>query len=88
VVEALYLAPRSEPVDMREVIDLLDPLAGAVGVNSDERARIVTVLEECRWNRSQAAARLAWSRMTLYRKMVKYRIASPRRQVLRAEGNA
>jgi DNA-binding NtrC family response regulator len=44
-----------------------------------ERERVLTALMTTRWNRSRAAESLRWSRMTLYRKMAKYSIASPNR---------
>ena len=41
----------------------------------DERSRILRALEECRWNRTEAAARLKASRTTLWRKMKKLGLA-------------
>jgi transcriptional regulator with PAS, ATPase and Fis domain len=40
----------------------------------DERARVLSALMETNWRRTEAAQRLRWSRMTLYRKMVKYNL--------------
>jgi DNA-binding NtrC family response regulator len=40
-----------------------------------ERDRMVAVLSATQWNKSRAARQLNWSRMTLYRKMMKYDIA-------------
>jgi two-component system response regulator HydG len=34
-------------------------------------------LEECSWNKKEAARRLGISRNTLYRKLKKYQISSP-----------
>jgi transcriptional regulator with PAS, ATPase and Fis domain len=42
---------------------------------TDEKKQILTVLLETKWNKSSAAQKLNWSRMTLYRKMTKYNIA-------------
>lgn len=42
---------------------------------SVEYARLLYVLRESKWNKSKAAAKMHWSRMTLYRKMAKYHIA-------------
>jgi DNA-binding NtrC family response regulator len=39
--------------------------------------RLLAALEEMDWNKSKAATKLRWSRMTLYRKMAKYHIAGP-----------
>jgi transcriptional regulator with PAS, ATPase and Fis domain len=39
---------------------------------SREADRLMDVLQATRWNKSEAAKRLHWSRMTLYRKIAKY----------------
>jgi transcriptional regulator with PAS, ATPase and Fis domain len=39
-----------------------------------EPDRLLEVLQATRWNKSQAARRLQWSRMTLYRKIAKYHL--------------
>ena len=44
------------------------------GVPAGERERLLRALLATNWNKSQAAAQLQWSRMTLYRKMAKYRL--------------
>ncbi len=41
-----------------------------------ESERLLAALSCHNWNRSKAAQELHWSRMTLYRKMVKYQLAS------------
>ena len=46
---------------------------------SDERRRIIAALLKTNWNKSSAAKKLSWSRMTLYRKMTKYNIVENRR---------
>jgi transcriptional regulator with PAS, ATPase and Fis domain len=48
---------------------------------SDERKRILAALLETNWNKSTAAAKLKWSRMTLYRKMHNYHIVENRKPV-------
>jgi DNA-binding NtrC family response regulator len=45
---------------------------------SDERKRIISALLETKWNKSNAAKKLDWSRMTLYRKMAKLKIVEKR----------
>jgi transcriptional regulator of acetoin/glycerol metabolism len=49
-------------------------VAGHGAANDDEPSRIIEALEHCHWNRSQAASRLQWSRMTLWRKMKRLHI--------------
>ncbi len=44
-----------------------------------ERWQIVSTLRETNWNKSNAAQKLKWSRMTLYRKMAKYNITEKRK---------
>lgn len=44
----------------------------------DERRQIVAALLKTHWNKSAAAQKLSWSRMTLYRKMAKYNIIENR----------
>jgi transcriptional regulator of acetoin/glycerol metabolism len=41
-----------------------------------ERKALLAVLQATNWNKTEAAQRLNWSRMTLYRKMAKYKIAA------------
>jgi DNA-binding NtrC family response regulator len=52
---------------------------------SQERTRILAALLETNWNKSSAAVKLNWSRMTLYRKMAKYRIVQNRQPACRLE---
>ncbi len=46
----------------------------------NELASLLSALSACEWNKSKAAERLRWSRMTLYRKMAKYKLSSPGEQ--------
>jgi len=41
-----------------------------------ERDRVLSTLFTCNWNKSKAAQKLHWSRMTLYRKMAKFHITT------------
>ncbi|HZE79594.1 MAG TPA: sigma 54-interacting transcriptional regulator, partial [Candidatus Polarisedimenticolia bacterium] len=56
------------PSHMKNVVRSSTPKYG------DERSRIVGALTSADWNRNRAAEILCCSRMTLYRKMVKYSI--------------
>jgi DNA-binding NtrC family response regulator len=44
------------------------------GLPESERNQLLSALFSTNWNKSKAAEKLRWSRMTLYRKMAKYRI--------------
>jgi two-component system response regulator HydG/two-component system response regulator AtoC len=48
--------------------------------STDEKASILSALFSTKWNKSKAAQRLHWSRMTLYRKLARYHIISSRDQ--------
>jgi len=49
-------------------------LKGSSSPARTERERILATLRDTRWNKSETAQKLRWSRMTLYRKMAKYQI--------------
>ncbi len=48
------------------------------GCSTDEKASILSALFSTKWNKSKAAQKLHWSRMTLYRKLARYHIGSSR----------
>lgn len=45
-------------------------------LSGGEKEQLLRALASCNWNKSRVAARLKWSRMTVYRKMAKYKISS------------
>ena len=47
-------------------------MTSTAGLPPSEQERLVSALWATDWNKSKAARQLHWSRMTLYRKMVKY----------------
>jgi len=78
VIEAAFI---NRPRYLIEVDDLPEAYcrfaAKAVYKESsqdNERDRVLTALLSTNWNKSKAAKKLHWSRMTLYRKMEKYHI--------------
>jgi transcriptional regulator with PAS, ATPase and Fis domain len=79
LLEATYI---NLPSQHRDFIDLPKPIKKRIKVPefyaSDERKRIVFTLLETNWNKSTAAQKLNWSRMTLYRKISKYNIVEKR----------
>jgi DNA-binding NtrC family response regulator len=75
--EAVYV---NQPEDLISPADLPDGFKRRLMLTSTgtERDRVLAALVSTRWNKSQAAKKLNWSRLTLYRKMERYRItASP-----------
>jgi DNA-binding NtrC family response regulator len=64
------------PAPFRRQMDALQAQSAAT---PDERRQVVSALIAADWNKSRAAQRLKWSRMTLYRKIEKYRIVQDRR---------
>jgi DNA-binding NtrC family response regulator len=79
LLEAIYINLPSRPV---AYLDLPEPIEKQLKLSAsfsrDERKRIVSALLETNWNKSTAAQRLNWSRMTLYRKLEKYNIIEKR----------
>jgi DNA-binding NtrC family response regulator len=80
LLEAIYI---NLPSRHRDFIDLPNTIRKQIKLPefyaSDERKRIVSALLEANWNKSTAAEKLNWSRMTLYRKIAKYNIVERRR---------
>jgi len=75
MVESLFLrdlpetiAPEQLPAHMREAIHQ------APTASRQEREALLAALVVSKWNKSEAAKRLHWSRMTLYRKIAKHQI--------------
>jgi len=74
-LESLLILASASGEDLGRVLARRDaPGAGFIG---DERARILRVLDEHRWNRQRAAAALGISRVTLWRRMERHGIRDP-----------
>ena len=74
VIESAF---SSRPAGRIAWIDLPDWLRRRLGESAPaagEQERIISALAATNWNKSKAAEKLQWSRMTLYRKMAKYQI--------------
>jgi DNA-binding NtrC family response regulator len=75
VLESIFLACEGGVAKSRDLPAELRTLQkGGDMLCDSERERLVEALCSSEWNKSRAAERLHWSRMTLYRKMAKYRI--------------
>jgi DNA-binding NtrC family response regulator len=75
VIEAAFinLSPESTAVELPALFR--EPIGRKNEIGVPELDRILGALSETHWNKSQAAEKLHWSRMTLYRKMLRYRIS-------------
>ena len=79
LLEATYI---NKPCGTISVMDLprlfIKRVQDSEKLPLDERRQIVSALLETNWNKSTAAQKLSWSRMTLYRKISKYNIVEKR----------
>jgi DNA-binding NtrC family response regulator len=84
LLEAAYI---NLPSRKLSYIDLPKPIYKQLkmtqATSKDERKKIIATLLETNWNKSTAAQKLNWSRMTLYRKIEKYNIVQKRSSVNR-----
>ena len=75
VMEIAFL---NAPPDAKTIAGLHDVLTdlggGSEGPVADEREQLLSALVATRWNISEAARRLQWSRMTIYRRLAKYEL--------------
>ncbi|MGH7772515.1 MAG: helix-turn-helix domain-containing protein [Candidatus Binatia bacterium] len=76
--EAIFI---NQPSRMISVHDLPTPfqrlLRDSEGLSQNEHDRLLSALLSTKWNVSDAARKLHWSRMTIYRKIEKYHIKKP-----------
>lgn len=77
LLEATYVNLSSRRISLS---DLPEQFRRRIGEATDtprsEPALLLSTLMSTNWNKIKAARKLHWSRMTLYRKMAKYRIFS------------
>jgi len=74
-LESLLVLAQASGMTLVDLLAAGDP--GTGGFVVDERARILRVLDEHRWNRQRAAAALGISRVTLWRRMERHGIRDP-----------
>jgi DNA-binding NtrC family response regulator len=84
VLEVIAIASPAGRLSLRDLPPELWPKLRAAApaaapqpaAEPSERDRLLSTLSLTNWNKSRAAAQLRWSRMTLYRKLAKYGIAT------------
>ena len=75
LIEAVAVEKYTGEIGSRDLPEWFTALVCGSSAPPAERDRIMDALESSRWNKSKAASRLRWSRMTLYRKMAQYSIS-------------
>lgn len=77
LLEATFVNLPSRKIDFADLPKVFQrKLERTEGLPESERDRLLSALLTTNWNKSKAARKLHWSRMTLYRKMAKYCITS------------
>jgi DNA-binding NtrC family response regulator len=75
MVEALFVSPPAHRVGVADLPESFRQRLGRVSsLSGADRRRLVEALFAANWNKSQAAAMLHVSRMTVYRKIAKYSV--------------
>jgi DNA-binding NtrC family response regulator len=75
LVEAVFTRLRSRHISLADLPVLYRQVGNAGEIPQEaERDRLLAALLATKWNKSRAAERLHWSRMTVYRKMAKYHL--------------
>ncbi len=78
VLEATFVNGPSDRITVGDLPEaFLRRFHSASSMPRGERDRVLWALHTCEGNKSKAARRLHWSRMTLYRKLDRYRIVLP-----------
>src|SRR5262249_3298005 len=74
-VEAIFIDPPQGAIGLQDLPESFRRIFASHRNNeASERDAIVSALSRTRWNKKLAARELQWSRMTLYRKLDKYKI--------------
>ncbi len=77
LIEAAFINRPSRRISLADLPQqFCTRLRAVTELPQDERSQLLAALFSTNWNKSRAAQKLHWSRMTLYRKMVKYHVVS------------
>ncbi len=76
LLESIFVEGPSQDISRAELPPQLQMRCEELkSLSGNERERLLWALSATNWNKSQAADKLHWSRMTLYRKMARYNIS-------------
>jgi DNA-binding NtrC family response regulator len=76
LLESVFVDGASQDISQRDLpLEFRHRAIELKAISGDERERLLWALSITNWNKSRAADRLNWSRMTLYRKMARYKIS-------------
>ena len=77
LIEAIFVNAPARRISFSDLPELFrTSCQETAALPADERAQLLATLSATNWNKSQAAQKLHWSRVTLYRKMWRYGIVS------------
>jgi DNA-binding NtrC family response regulator len=77
LIEAVFIEPPSRWIAPAHLPEMFrQRFAAAAESPGSERDRVLSALLATNWNKSRAAQKLRWSRMTLYRKMSRYQVVN------------
>ncbi|HEX8985382.1 MAG TPA: sigma-54 dependent transcriptional regulator [Bryobacteraceae bacterium] len=79
VLEGILIRRRSGCITVTDLPEFVQHPQSQSALPEDELARMLLALESTEWNKSKAAEKLHWSRMTLYRKIAKYNVLTARK---------
>jgi DNA-binding NtrC family response regulator len=75
LIERIFIDPPAGKINVGDLPESMQsPGLSRQNAIPEERELLLSALSQTNWNKSQAAERLHWSRMTLYRKMAKHHI--------------
>ncbi len=75
VLESAFINNYTSKITLEDLpVNFQKRVADAKRLNVSEKDRLLSALLTTNWNKSQAAKKLSWSRMTRYRKISKYRL--------------
>lgn len=79
VIETIFMNQTLPIITQRDLPDFMRKGTVPIAGKPNEKEVLLSALWSTDWNKSKAAEKLHWSRMTVYRKMAKYHIVPERR---------